>query len=190
MIKAVDTLRKVVTLIPSPAGRVPRFAGSGWLVGDEVRKRMHEVLAEATEPAYIDKTAARLLRDARTAFEEAGLSRTCLVQRNGDSFLFCWRSDAIRHTLTALLARVDCAVDVMAVALRCPRTSLDAFELKLHEAAETLCDPEELAAHVKNRESAKFDEYLGNNLVACDYASRMIRIDATQSFVKEILNEC
>ena len=81
-------------------------------------------------------------------------------------------------------------MDALAVALRCPRTPLDAFKLKLHEAAGIVCDPEELAAHVKNRESAKFDEYLGSNLVVCDYASRMIRIEDTQSFVKEILHEC
>ena len=190
LIQTVDTLRRVVTLVPSPVGKPPRFAGSGWLVGDEVRKRMHEVLRGTMEPVYIDKTAAQLFRDASTAFEEAGLSKTSLVQRNGDSFLFCWRSDAIRYTLKGLLACVGCTVDALAVALRCPRTPLDVFELKLHEAGDIVCDPEELAAHVKNRESAKFDEYLGNNLVVCDYASRMIRIEDTQSFVKEILREC
>ena len=102
-------------------------------------------------------------------------------------YLFCWTSDLIRHTLRAMLRATSCQVDLLAVALRCPRMSKSAFIEKLNEVLTFNHDPVSLSLQVRNRETEKYDEYLGDELTAIDYSSRMIRIEETKAFIREIL---
>jgi len=188
LIRDVDSRRRVVALVPSPAGKPPRFAGSGWLVGREVRRRMRSVLNCHEARAYLDGTAKYFLEAARRTFTDLGLSNRSLIQYGGDSYLFCWTSDLVRHTLRALLASVSCEVDVLAVALRCPGLPPRSFVAKLRDALHSDHDPVLLASKVRNRETEKYDEYLGDNLTAIEYASRMIRIQETREYIEEIIS--
>lgn len=188
LIRDVDSQRRVVTLVPSPAGKPPRFAGSGWLVGREVRERMRSALASSESRAYLDRTAEYFLRAAQRTFADLGLAQTSLIQYGGDSYLFCWTSDLIRHTLRAMLEATSCQVDLLAVALRCPRMPPSSFAAKLRDALTCDHDPVALAFQVRNRETEKYDEYLGDELTAIDYASRMIRIQETKDYVEEVLS--
>jgi ATP-dependent Lhr-like helicase len=188
LIRDVDSRRRVVTLVPSPAGKPPRFEGSGWLVGREVRRKMRNVLAGHEARAYLDKTAEYFLQAARRTFADLGLEDTSLIQYGGDSYLFCWTSDLVRHTLRAMLASVSCEVDLLAVALRCPGMPPSSFVNKLREALRSDHDPVALASQVRNRETEKYDEYLGDNLTAIEYASRMICIQETRKYIEEIIS--
>lgn len=188
LIRDVDSQRRVVTLVPSPAGKPPRFAGTGWLVGREVRRRMRSVLASSEARTYLDGTAEHFLQAARRTFADLGLADTNLIQYGGDSYLFCWTSDLLRHTLRAMLARVSCGVDLLAVALRSPGLPSSSFAPKLREALASDYDPVALASQVRNRETEKYDEYLGDRLTAIDYASRMIRIQGTKDYIEEVLS--
>ena len=187
LIRDVDVRRRVVTLVPSPAGKPPRFAGSGWLVGREVRERMKSALADDKSRAYLDRTAGFFLQAAQRTFADLGLARANIIQYGGDVYLFCWTSDLIRHTLRAMLRATSCQVDLLAVALRCPRMSKSAFIEKLSEVLTFNHDPVSLSLQVRNRETEKYDEYLGDELTAIDYSSRMIRIEETKAFIREIL---
>jgi len=188
LILDVDSRRRVVSLTPSPAGKVPQFVGSGWLVDGEVRRTMRAVLARRDGFAYLNNTGTHLLRGAQEQFSRAGLADSCLVDYGGDSYLFCWTGDVVRYTLKALLNHVGCSIDALSVALRCHGTSLDAFRRKLEAATALDCDPIQLASHVRNRENAKYDQYLGDTLMAADYASRMIRIEEAQGFARQVLD--
>jgi len=189
LIRDVDNVRRVVTLVPSPAGKPPRFAGSGWLVGREVRERMRSALSSKESRAYLDGTAEFFLRAAQGTFADLGLAQANVIEHGGDSYLFCWTSDLIRHTLRAMLGTVACHVDLQAVALRCPGMSPRAFEEKLREVLASDHDAVALAFQVGNRETEKYDEYLGDELTAIDYASRMIRIQDTRSYIEGVLGE-
>jgi ATP-dependent Lhr-like helicase len=188
LIVDVDTQRRLATLAPSPAGKLPRFAGTGWLVDGEIRRRMRRILSGDGEFSYIDETATHLLRCARGQFSKAGLDDSCLVERGGDSYLFSWTGDVTRYTLKALLAYVGCKADALGIALRCHQTPLGEFRRMLEAASAVDCDPIQLAAEVRNRESAKYDCFLSDELMAADYASKMIRVDSARAFAREILS--
>jgi len=189
LIRDVDNVRRVVTLAPSPAGKPPRFAGSGWLVGREVRERMRSALGSNESRTYLDGTAEFFLRAAQATFADLGLAQANVIEHGGDSYLFCWTSDLIRHTLRAMLASASCAVDLLAVTLRSPGMSSREFTDKLREALSLDHDAVALALQVQNREAEKYDDYLGDQLTAVDYASRMIRIQETKDYIEEVLSE-
>lgn len=188
VIQDVDPSRRIVTLAPSPAGKLPQFTGSGWLVDGEIRRRMRTILAGKEGFPYIGDTADQLLRGAREQFSRAGLGNSCLVERGGDTFLFCWTGDVIRYTLKALLARVGCKTDALSISIRCHQTPLGGFLRMLEAASAVDCDPIQLASEVRNRESAKYDEYLSEELMAAEYASRMIRIPEAQRFARQAIS--
>ena len=187
LIANVDEHRKIAMLHPSPAGKVPKFSGSGWLVGDEVRKRMVGVLMGKDMPAYLDPTAQCLLRGAREAFDEAGLGSTNLITWENGTCLFCWRGDRVRLTLKALLNKVGLPTTALGVAISaaCPRQDLiDALTSVCTEPAPSTV---ELASEVPNKESAKYDSYLGDEILSLDYANRVFRPQEAIEYASQLL---
>jgi len=188
LIFCVDELKRVAVLHPSPAGRVPKFAGSGWLAGDEVRRRMKSVLLGEASPAYLDPTARELLNDARTAFREFGLHHSDFIRWNGKMNLFCWRGDRIRLTLKALLGRAGLDTTALGVALSADCSRGELMKSLLQVASSPAPIGELLAAQVPNKEGAKYDAYLGDDLLSVDYASRVFEVQKTVSYASRILD--
>jgi len=191
LVESVDLHRRVVMLHPSPAGKVPKFAGGGWLVGDEVRKRMRQVLLGEDVPRYLDACARQLLSSGRRAFQDAGLHEASLIEWGGDTCLFCWRGDRIRFTLKALLSGEGLQSDAMAVALNCRGSSkidlIGALEAISSKSAPNVL---ELASKVSNKENAKYDGFLGKELLDAEYASRVFEIEgAKQEAGKHVRSE-
>ncbi|MFC2094956.1 DEAD/DEAH box helicase [Candidatus Bipolaricaulota bacterium] len=188
LIANVDEHRRVVMLHPSPAGKVPKFAGSGWLVGDEVRKRMVRVLLGKDMPAYLDPTAQHLLRGAREAFDEAGLASADIITWEGHTCLFCWRGDRIRLTLRALLSRTGLRLTALGVAMSTASSKQDLINALASISTGTAPSAVELASEVPNKEFAKYDSYLGDEILSIDYANRVFRLQEAIEYGSQLLS--
>jgi ATP-dependent helicase Lhr and Lhr-like helicase len=188
LIANVDEHRRVVMLHPSPAGKVPKFAGSGWLVGDEVRKRMLRVLLGKDMPAFLDPTAQRLLRGAREAFDEAGLAIANIITWEGRTCLFCWRGDRIRLTLRALLSQTGLRLTALGVALSTASSKQDLINALASISTGTAPSAVGLASEVPNKEFAKYDSYLGDEILSIDYANRVFRLQEAIEYGSQLLS--
>ncbi|MFC2108510.1 DEAD/DEAH box helicase [Candidatus Bipolaricaulota bacterium] len=188
LIANVDEHRRVVMLHPSPAGKVPKFAGSGWLVGDEIRKRMARILVGHEVPAYLDPTAKELLTYARKAFGESGLAHTSVVIWDGEACLFCWRGDSIRLTLKALLSKVGLPTVALGVAISAACSKQELISALTSVCAGPAPSTAELASEIPNKESAKYDSYLGDELLSVDYACRVFELEETIAYAQELVS--
>ena len=61
----------------------------------------------ADMPVFLDTPALELLAEGRRQFAHYDLDRRSLVPYNADTILFCWRGDAVAHTLAAQLRRLE-----------------------------------------------------------------------------------
>jgi ATP-dependent Lhr-like helicase len=186
-VEQVDELRRIVFLSPSPAGRPPRFHGGGWPVDGHVRRKMHDVYLSHEVPAYLDETAARLLESARRCFGEAGLREKLIVERGGDALLFCWTSDQVRYTLQALMEHLGHRVELWAVALRAHKAAATELTDHLCEARSLDVGATTLATGLSNKLLCKFDGYLSEDLLAEDYASRMLDLPSARAYITTLL---
>lgn len=188
LVANVDEHRRVVMLHPSPAGKVPKFAGSGWLVGDEIRKRMAQILVGHEIPAYLDPTAQELLTYARKAFGESALAHTNVVMWDGKACLFCWRGDSIRLTLKALLSKVGLPTVALGVAISAACSKQELISALTSVCAGPAPSTVELASEIPNKESAKYDSYLGDELLSVDYAYRVFELEETIAYAQELVS--
>jgi ATP-dependent Lhr-like helicase len=180
----VDAEKRVIDLEPSPAGRAPRFTGGGTRVHDGVRREMREVYLGSDEPAYVDASGRALLAEGRDAFERFGLRNRSIVNRGLHAYLFCWRGDRVLDTIVAQLRTRDVGVDREGATVV---AAVSGGELHTHcralaEAGHA--DPIALAAEVRNKIEEKYHGYVGDDLLARDYASRNLDTEAAwQVFV-------
>ena len=64
---SVDVERRIVDLVPSPAGRAPRFSGGTGEIHGRVRQEMKTIYESDDLPPFLDKVALTLLGEGRDA---------------------------------------------------------------------------------------------------------------------------
>jgi len=169
---SVETERRIVELEPSPAGRVPRFTGTGVYVHERVRQEMKAVYESTAEPGFLDPVARELLQDGRNAYAGYQLGRVPLVEYAGNVVLFCWSGDHVLDTLLVQLRDRELPVERDGIAIVVNDVSADALIPHLRAlAAQGPADAVELADTVKNKLLEKHHMYLSEELLSMDYAS-------------------
>lgn len=180
---AVDHERRMISVQPSEAGRVPVFHGGGGEIHDGVRARMREVYERTRVPAYLDPIAGGLLDEGRRAFRELGLDRRRLVERPPDAVLFPWAGDRVMNTLVLGLTRSGCPAHAEGVAVVVPERSA----AELSEALRaTFVDDEPDAAAIAEQagtlELEKHHRLIDEDLLALDFATSHLDVaGATRS---------
>jgi len=187
IVESVDEAKRTVFLGPSRGGRVPVFSGPGWFTHEQVRRQMLHTYMSGECPKYLDKTALQLLAEGREAFRRRDLADTCLTEDSDGTWLVCWTSDRIRFTIQAELASVGCAVDVEAISLRAHDVPAGQLAQALEDISKREFDPISLSRELRNRILSKYDCYLDEDLLARDYASRILDADGTRRFLTALV---
>ncbi|MBV9495182.1 MAG: DEAD/DEAH box helicase [Acidobacteria bacterium] len=186
-VMSVDSAKKVIDLIPAGGGRVPVFDSSGrGMVHDRVRREMLAVYRATETPAFLDATAADLLREGRESFLRFGLDRTAFVHSGSGALYFPWYGDRSMNTIVQqLLARgVDASAEGPAIVAQ--TLSVDSLREAISACdAERPVDVLALAATVENREEEKWDEYLDEDTLNASYASRRLTREPTPAYDPE-----
>lgn len=174
-VTAVDERQRVVDVVAAPAGRPPRFGGEGGSVHDEVRAEMFRLLGQAREPAYLDETARRLLREARDNFVRMNLGSRRLVRAGSATHLFPWMGDRATNTLCVHLRALDFDAEAAHGVVTVSDAPIDALTVSLRRLAEAgPVDPEALAAAALNKASEKYDVFLDEPLLKAEFARRAL----------------
>lgn len=187
---SVDEARRVIELLPSSAGRVPKFAGAFGLVHERVREEMLLVYQEQDEPAFLSPQAKELLREGRASYYRLGLERSCLVSTGHDTLLFCWTGDRVLNTLQAQLVERALQVTRSGLALWVSDADPDELADRLRAIGEgTAANGPVLAQAIENKVHNKYDAFLPKDLLEADYAARAFDPAATRSFVRRLVDQ-
>lgn len=174
---AVDLTNKVVELDRAGGGRPPEFGGGAAAVHDRVRAKMRELFEGANVPAYLDSTAVTLLEQGRAAYARFQLDRVHALRDGNDTYLMPWAGDKVLGTLAVWLSTHSLAVTrdglCLSIAGVLPQQARQVLTEVLTAPAPTAL---ELAVSVLNKEQEKYDAWLGDDLLALDYASRSLDV--------------
>ena len=177
-ISSIEQSRKVIELTPAAGGVPPVFGGSGFTVADRVRSEMVAVYEASDTPAYLDRTGADLLTEARDGWRRLGLSDNPVLAWGVDTLILPWVGDPTLTTIALALRMrgLDADREGPAVLIR----DTEPEHVLAHVGA--LLDPPPpepvaLARLVENREHDKWDWALDPEISAEAYAARALDCD-------------
>ncbi len=186
-VMSVDSGQKVIELVPSAGGRVPRFASTGGAVADMVRRKMRELYRSGDPPRYLDLTARTLFDEGRDAYRRLRLDEEPILGSGRDTLVFPWRGDKIMDTLSLALAGRRLTVGREGAALVVHGATPDQvwkhLDALLAEKAPSALD---LAALAGDRIADKYDGYLSDDLAVRAYAARAIDVPETWSAIQDL----
>lgn len=174
-VSAVDHTQKTIEVVSAAGGRPPQFTGGTGGVHDRVRAEMQAVLDSEQIPRYLSATAASLLGEARAAYARYRLADHSILQTGPHTVLFPWTGSRATVTLAAQLsaAGLDASNDGLIITVANAATDHVRSHLQAL-AAVGPTDPVTLAATVANKATAKYDDWIDDNLLAVDYARRAL----------------
>lgn len=187
-VTTVDHPHKIIEAVPAPGGRPPLFAGGIAGVHDRVRAEMRSVLTAESVPRYLSETAVSLLIEARAAYIRYRLGDCGIIQAGPHTLLVPWTGSKAVTTLAAQLcaAGLDAGNDGLIITV----VSAAADHVRQHLSAlvaEGPADPVTLALSVANKEAAKYDEWIDDDLLAVDYARRALDTDGAWRTAETLL---
>lgn len=188
-ITEIDDRLKMVTLTPAYGGRPPKFfAGQLRNMHERVLQEMYTVYAGTGTVPCLDRTAASLLEEGRKAFRAYHLDRGHFVPHEGRTVIFPWVGSKKLNTLRAALTARGLNVAPMGIALEVEQTSVERLVSVLQElAAQPPPTAVELAGTIENTRSAKYDDYLGEELLCLGYASSALDTQALPSIARKLV---
>ena len=184
----VEPDRKLVTVTPSRGGAPPVFGGGMPLVARGVVERMRELYLGDEEPAFLDGTAARFLREGRGAFRLMGLDGRAMLPSGDTTIIFPWTGGRELLTLRLCLSARGIRAEEDAIVLSC-EAQPDELRDALRDVAESdVQSGESLAAMVPDLLRAKYDRFLGEDLLRRDWAAEFVEADAMPGLAAAILD--
>lgn len=166
-----------IEVVPSHAGKVPRFGGEPGFLHDEVLREMLGLYRDDIVPSYLNKGAIRLLEEGRKYFNEFQLGAKCMVPAGGQTFLLPWIGTAALNAISLALLRQKISVDLKTSFLiaECESSHLSEVLSKLSESSQP--SGSALASVAMNKNSEKYHYLLSEELLCQDYAS--LKLDVT-----------
>ena len=184
----VDHERRVISVRPSEAGRVPVFHGGGGEIHDGIRARMRETYTGDDTPVYLNPPAKQLLGEGRRAFRELGLDCEQLIDRPPDAMFFPWAGDRVMNTLTLALTLSGCAAHCEGVAVVAPKKSAAELAEILRTAfVDDEPDAAAIATQVGTLKVEKHHWLIDEELLARDFATSHLDVTGATRFVTAAL---
>jgi ATP-dependent helicase Lhr and Lhr-like helicase len=179
----------VLTVAPDSSGRPPMFDSGRPMAHQRVREEMRRILQEEGEISFLDAGAQGLLREARTFYAQAELSRRAWVMDGKAVLLLPWAGDFANNALVLLLR-----------ALGLPTGSNDGLVVtcegwpieQLIDGCSDIVDLQEvdllsMLKDVENLGQGKWDWALPRELLVQSYASTHLDIAGAKTIAAAVI---
>jgi ATP-dependent helicase Lhr and Lhr-like helicase len=187
LVLTVDHERRVISVEPSAAGRVPGFIGGGGSIHDGIRTRMFEIYENDSQPIYLDRSALQLLVQGRSAFHQMGLDRHRIIESGDLTRFFPWAGDRAMLTLALGIGSHGLRASVAGLTIEVQGTSRADLEDILRTVfTDSVPDPIRLAAAVGGLELEKHHRLLDEPLLVEDFAAGHIDIEGARRAVEQM----
>ena len=191
MVREVRDEEKVVVVVRDASGRPP-FNGAGhFVIHDRLVDGVRKVLAESDgrQYPYLEAVAARHLGEGRAAFVIHDLRDRRLLEGSGGTWLLPWVGTVRLRTLCLALRTQGLEVEEEGLLLLA-KADVPAVREALRRLANGPPPGAiELARLASGRERNKFDELLGDDLLAEDFAADQIDLTTLHPTVRTLRHE-
>lgn len=171
----VDPQHREILVTAAQGGKPPSFGGDGLPPADEVVAEMRRVYEGIASPVFLDEAAIRLLTEARESFDHFGLRTRSLCRREDHLLLFPWIGGRAQMAFVLALAAHGIAATSGSLAIVVPGKHQGRLTDVLRVLAQGPApDAVALARLVPDMKRAKYDGYLGDDLLALCYAREYI----------------
>jgi len=186
-IEAIDHRKRLVDLVASGMGKLPRTGGNGLPVHERVRQQMRQVLAASDVPDWLDATARSLLLDAQRQYQLLRLDEQWCVVDGTAIYLFLWQGDLVQDALAVLLRHQGLAASSAGVCIRVTNTIFETVAAVLSQIGQQRCPmPNQLLIRRDIHDLEKWDRVLPDDLFFESYASRALALQAAHSLCSDI----
>jgi ATP-dependent Lhr-like helicase len=149
---------------------------------------MRVILDGNEQFGYLDPVAQRMLTQARDAYAELRLDERATLRDGEDTLVLPWTGDRELGTLGQLLASEGADVATENIALRVADTT----EAKTLAALQAIAGREppseiDLARKVQNKIVAKYDDWLGEELLSAEYATTHLDCVVAVAVARELI---
>lgn len=180
---------KLIEVVPAKGGKPPLFEGMAGKIHDRVRAEMRAVLSDAASVSFLDKQAAELLAEARSAYARLDLDTKSVFQFGNEVRVFTWRGDWVNDTLVLMLMRRGMKAANEGICLVVFDAEREGLRDVLYDIAnDSPPRPEDLAQSIQNKVREKWDVLLTDELLCKSYASREIDVIGATTAAGEIAN--
>lgn len=187
-VRSVNPDQKVVDVTRSGAGKVPKFSGSGGDIHDRIRQEMYRIYTSDDVPPFLDRTAQELLQEARQNFFRLRLKTDYLLKTGSQVLLFCWMGSKVVNTLYLMLVAQDLPASSDGITVSVQDISITALEQHLHHLLEK--NPftgMSLSSVIKDKALEKHDNFLGEELLCCNYAASCLDTNIALETLQKIM---
>ena len=94
-VEEVDESQKTIYVSRTTVGVPPSFTGGGGRTHTKLRQRMRQLLESKDVPAFLDKTAARFLEEARYCYRRVDLFNQVVINQGSEIMLLTWLGDSL-----------------------------------------------------------------------------------------------
>lgn len=186
-ILAVHDEEKVIELAPAAGGVAAMTGSPSGRVHSVVRARMRAILAGDEKFRYLDPVARGMLEQARAAYAEFRLDERALLRDGEDVLVVTWTGDRETGTIAQMLVREGLDATVDGLAVRVAGTTESATYEAIRAIASRVPPTEiELAREVQNKITAKYDSWLGDELLSAEYATTHLDCASALQTVRDI----
>ena len=186
-IEAIDHEKRVVELVVSGMGKLPKTGGSATPVHRRVRQEMRVILGGTEVPIWLDVTAQSLLRDAQRQYKALQLNKTWCVVEGHTVYLFVWEGDQVQKALSAMLRSRGLVATNSGICIEITHTTLALVaDCLLKTGAQPCPAPGQIVERKDVCDREKWDWVLPDDLLVASYASRSLAIDEAHGLCQNI----
>ena len=185
----IDNRRREILVTRAYGGVPPEFGGEGLPPADEVVAEMRRVYENIAIPRFLDKAALEFLTEARETFDHLGLRHASLRRHEDELLLFPWVGNRAQLAFVLALASHGVMANSEGIAVTVPAKDGSKLIAALKIIAEgPVPDAKILARLVPDMKRAKYDAYLGDELLARCYASEHIDAERVPIIAADLLS--
>lgn len=183
---SVDDDRSEVTVRPARGKKPPKFLGAGGEIHPRVRQMMRAVLLGDGQLNYLNATAMRLLRDARTTALQAGLAQRSLIALSPARCLwFTWTGTKIQRTVCLIADVIGLFAIDRKIAIEFEAGAPEISQ-RFRQALNGAIDAASLGAQFPGKQTRKFDYLLAEPLLVQSLAHDALDVPGAEDVIRSM----
>jgi ATP-dependent Lhr-like helicase len=193
-VEAIDSKKKVITVIITKGGNPPKFSGGGMSVHDRVRQEMLNIYSQGDyridvngdKIDFLDPNAKELFAEGLKHFLDLNLDNIFILSNGENVSILPWKGDKIISTLTMMLISSGFNASCYSGIIEVTKTNImDVINSLKKFKYENVFTNSKLAELVPNKMTEKYDYLLPSTLLIDGYGVKSFDIKNTLNWLQK-----